>query len=157
MLKELQFLLALPFIKFWAEFTKDSQIIDFLDTFLLNVRKHNDVYKLQVAVESVHNQEEKKGQQDDSEEEEYKGDVDMIRMQLNQVLGVVLKIFYRLSKPVESEEDQFPLHIYREMIYKNFIFDMAKLYDIIAIYGQSNPETVKSIVANVFENDKRYV
>ena len=43
------------------------------------------------------------------------------------------------------------------MIYKNFIFDMAKLYDIIAIYGQSNTETVKSIVANVFENDKRYV
>ena len=152
-------MLSLPFIKFWAEFTKDSQIIDFLDTFLLNVRKHNDVYKLQIAVEeTVHNQEEKKGEKQESdEEEEYKGDVDMIRKQLNQVLGVVLKIFYRLSKPVESEEDQFPLHIYREMIYKNFIFDMAKLYDIIAIYGQSNTETVKSIVANVFENDKRYV
>ena len=152
-------MLSLPFIKFWAEFTKDSQIIDFLDTFLLNVRKHNDVYKLQIAVEeTVHNQEEKKGEKQESdEEEEYKGDVDMIRKQLNQVLGVVLKIFYRLSKPVESEEDQFPLHIYREIIYKNFIFDMAKLYDIIAIYGQSNTETVKSIVANVFENDKRYV
>ena len=151
-------MLALPFIKFWAEFTKNSQVIDFLDTFLLNVRKHNDVYKLQIAVEeTVHNQEERKGEKSDSEEEEYKGDVDMIRKQLNQVLGVVLKIFYRLSKSVESEDDQFPLHIYREMVYKNFIFDMAKLYDIIAIYGQSNPETVKNIVANVFENDKRYV
>ena len=30
--------------------TKDSQIIDFLDAFLLNVRKKNDVYKLQAGV-----------------------------------------------------------------------------------------------------------
>ena len=45
-IKELQYFLNLPFIKFWAEIVKDSQIIDFLDDFLLNVRKHNDVYKL---------------------------------------------------------------------------------------------------------------
>lgn len=76
MLKELQFILNLPFVKFWYEITKDSQIIDFLDGFLLNVRKHNDVYKLQIAVETVHNQEENKGE----EVEEYKGDVDMIRL-----------------------------------------------------------------------------
>ena len=38
------------FVQFWAEVTKDSQIIDFLDAFLLNVRKINDVYKLQVGV-----------------------------------------------------------------------------------------------------------
>ena len=43
------------------------------------------------------------------------------------------------------------------MVYSNYLFDMAKLYDIGAIYGRSNPVTVKSIVANVFENDKRYV
>ena len=34
---------------------------------------------------------------------------------------------------------------------------MAKLYDIVAIFGESNPETVKQIVSRVFENDKRYV
>lgn len=38
------------FVQFWAEVTKDSQVIDFLDAFLLNVRKINDVYKLQVGV-----------------------------------------------------------------------------------------------------------
>ena len=75
MLKELQFILSLPFIKFWAELTKDSQIIDFLDGFLLNVRKHNDVYKLQIAVEAANDQEENKSE----EEKEYQGDVDMIR------------------------------------------------------------------------------
>ena len=34
---------------------------------------------------------------------------------------------------------------------------MAKLMDISAIYGQSNKETVMVLIANVFENDKRYV
>ena len=43
-------MLNLPFVQFWAEVTKDSQVIDFLDAFLLNMRKRNDVYKLQVCV-----------------------------------------------------------------------------------------------------------
>jgi len=42
-------------------------------------------------------------------------------------------------------------------VYNNWLFDIAKLYDIIAVYGQSNPATVKSIVNGVFENDKRYI
>ena len=43
-------MLNLPFVAFWAEVTKDSQIVDFLDALLLNMRKRNDVYKLQVCV-----------------------------------------------------------------------------------------------------------
>ena len=50
LLQQLDYILSLPFPGFWAEVTKDSQIIDFLDAFLLNVRKKNDVYKLQIAV-----------------------------------------------------------------------------------------------------------
>ena len=46
----LEYILEKPFVKFWAEITKDSQVIDFLDAFLLNVRKKNDVYKLQAGV-----------------------------------------------------------------------------------------------------------
>ena len=34
---------------------------------------------------------------------------------------------------------------------------MAKLMDIAAIYSQSNEETVKKLISNVFENDKRYI
>ena len=44
--KELNYLIGLPFVKFWAEIVKDEQILDFLDDFLSNVRKHNDVLKL---------------------------------------------------------------------------------------------------------------
>lgn len=34
---------------------------------------------------------------------------------------------------------------------------MAKLYDIAAIFGPSNSETVQKLITNVFANDNRYV
>ena len=46
LIQELEYLLALPFVKFWAEVVKDSQVMDFLDAFLFNMRKRNDIYKL---------------------------------------------------------------------------------------------------------------
>ena len=47
MRKGLSYLVSLPFVKFWAEIVKDRQFLDFLDMFLQNMRKYNDVYKLQ--------------------------------------------------------------------------------------------------------------
>ena len=44
--QEVEYILSKSFVQFWAEVTKDSQVIDFLDAFLLNIRKINDVYKL---------------------------------------------------------------------------------------------------------------
>jgi len=46
LVQELEYLLVLPFVKFWAEVVKDTQVIDFLDAFLFNMRKRNDIYKL---------------------------------------------------------------------------------------------------------------
>jgi len=34
---------------------------------------------------------------------------------------------------------------------------MAKLFDLAAIFGPSNPKSVKIMISNVFENEKRYV
>jgi hypothetical protein len=31
------------------------------------------------------------------------------------------------------------------------------MYDIIAVYGNSNEVMVKAIISNVFENDKRFL
>lgn len=43
------------------------------------------------------------------------------------------------------------------MVYNNFLFDMAKLYDIAAIYGPENPQAVRLMIGKVFENDMRMV
>lgn len=42
-------------------------------------------------------------------------------------------------------------------MHDNWLIDVAKLFDIAAVFGQSNPDVVKIIVSNVFENDKRFV
>src|SRR5438067_1092546 len=76
---------------------------------------------------------------------------------MNKILDLVLRIFYRLSLTMESDQDYFSLPFYQRLVYDNWIFDMAKLMDIAAIYSQSNSDTVKKLIENVFENDKRYI
>ena len=155
--RELEFVLNKPFVHFWAEITKDSQVMDFLDAFLQNVRKRDDVDQLQFDVL------EKLGSRQSSMAEGAFNEGGVMTTQkllkncVNGLMQVVLKVFYRLSKPVESDSDYFPLSVYQELVYNNWIFDIAKLYDLIAVYGKSNTETVKSIINSVFENDKRYV
>jgi hypothetical protein len=39
--------LNLRFVQFWGYITKVPEIMSFLDEFLLNIRKHNDIYKVQ--------------------------------------------------------------------------------------------------------------
>jgi hypothetical protein len=51
-IKELEFLISLPFAKFWAHLTKTDRVQAYLDYFLANVRKVNDTYKLQVLASS---------------------------------------------------------------------------------------------------------
>ena len=38
----------MPFVEFWATITKFSVFMDFLDKFLLNFRKYNDLQKLMI-------------------------------------------------------------------------------------------------------------
>ena len=105
----------MPFPAFWAEVTKDSQIIDFLDAFLLNVRKKNDVYKLQIAVLDQLGARQSSAMMEDEGPEIEGGALTtkkLVRQHMNRLLSVVLKFFYRLSRPVESDTDYFPLPVY---------------------------------------------
>jgi hypothetical protein len=46
MKKDLEYILNLRFSKFWGAISKIPDLQRFLDDFLLNVRKHNDIYKI---------------------------------------------------------------------------------------------------------------
>lgn len=62
---------------------------------------------------------------------------------MNSILTKVLKVFFRLSQNMGQEDNEyFSPQFYNDMVYKNDIFDMAKLFDIAAIYGKSNPSSV---------------
>ena len=49
--KELEFLTELPFATFWAYAAKVPDFINFLDVFLQNIRKYNDLEKLQIDLD----------------------------------------------------------------------------------------------------------
>ena len=76
---------------------------------------------------------------------------------MNHILDLVLRIFFRLSKKQEREGGFFSEKFHQNLIYDNWIFDMAKLVDLAGIYQQSNGDTVKELIQNVFESNLRYI
>ena len=114
----------------------------------MNVRKHNDIYKI-LTLEFTESQ---KQEAISSNNINYQ-----IKESMSKLLDVVLRMYYRLSFSKESEENFLSLQFYNKVVYDNWIFDMPKLVDLAAIYGKSNSQIVASIISNVFENDKRYV
>lgn len=44
-----------------------------------------------------------------------------------------------------------------DLIYQNYLIDIAKLYDIAAIYGPLSPDQVRKLFLAVFESDNRYL
>jgi hypothetical protein len=144
--RDLEYILNLKFSHFWGLIIKVPEVQRFLDEFLANVRKHNDIYKIQFE-----QQYELSKQTDDLSVNQ------QIKEAMNKLLNLVLRLFYRLSLSMETEDHYFSLAFYQKLVYDNWIFDMAKLIDIAAVYGKSNSETVQKIITNVFDNDKRFV
>ena len=54
--QDLEYIMSLRFTHFWGLITKQPDIPHFLDEFLGNVRKHNDIYKLQFMDVIIKNQ-----------------------------------------------------------------------------------------------------
>ena len=100
--------------------------MEFLDNFLMNVRKDNDIYKLQLSAEKA-----------DMSPELTRSETSgfHVQSQLNSLLELVLRIFFRISNRVEDEELELPLDFYQKLLYNYKLFDMAKLFDLAAIFG----------------------
>jgi hypothetical protein len=73
------------------------------------------------------------------------------------MLDLVLKVFFRLSLTIESDDEYLSVAFYSKIVYDNWIFDMAKLLDLAAVYGKSNASVVQKIILNVFDNEKKFV
>jgi hypothetical protein len=65
-----------------------------------------------------------------------------VKSYVTKILNAIFKILFRLSSNMESETEYFPLEFYRNLVYENQIFDIAKLLDIAAIFGSGNNKIV---------------
>ena len=94
---EVEYLVHLPFVHFWAEITKDTQVMDFLDALLSNVRKRNDVYKLQLNLLEQLGSRQSSHQPHHMEEDGVLTTQKLVRIHFNRLLEAVLKVFFRVS------------------------------------------------------------
>jgi len=58
---------------------------------------------------------------------------------------------------MESETEYFPLEFYRNLVYENQIFDIAKLLDIAAIFGSGNNKIVNQLISNVLDLGPKFM
>ncbi len=63
--KDLQFILDLSFTQFWALMARTPDLSRFLDEFLQNMRKHNDIFKVEHLYQFDSNRQPSKDIQDD--------------------------------------------------------------------------------------------
>ena len=99
---EMNNVLDMPFVEFWANIVKRSNVINFLDALLMNMRKNDDIYKLVVESEARVDVSLKRSLSFGSK----------VKSHMIEVLQLVLRLFFRLSSNMESENEFFPLEFY---------------------------------------------
>ena len=72
----------------------------------------------------------------------------------------LLRLFFlvciRMATHKESKDHHISPHMFGEIIYENFIFDIPMLMDFCALYGSSNETIVKKMVSNIFTQQPKY-
>lgn len=132
-------ILRLRFHVFWSQFIYDEKVRRCLDTYLRYCQRAYDV-----------NEESRAGlENNDSQAEEE-------RNLTRQISRRVLATYVRLSRPEETETDYISDGKFAQVIYQENIFDIPKLIDLCAIYGDCNRMTVTKIVHSVFSRQPLY-
>ena len=88
--KELQHISELPFAKFWAYMVSIPAIMAFLDGFLQNVRKYNDLEKMQIDLDQSFGLDTSKLSSSGEDIQQ------QLKRQVNRQLRSVFTIFFRL-------------------------------------------------------------
>ena len=58
---------------------------------------------------------------------------------------------------MEGSREYFSLDFFRDLVYNKQLFDIAKMIDLTAIYGQGNNEMTKNLIQNIFDLEPRFV
>lgn len=69
----------------------------------------------------------------------------------------VFVVFARLATPRESPTAFISEAVYADLLYENWIFDMAKLVDLASIYAASNAARLAEMVRSIFALQPKYL
>ncbi|XP_069817557.1 activating signal cointegrator 1 complex subunit 2 [Dendropsophus ebraccatus] len=128
-LKDLKWLLALPYDLFWCQVVYDESLQKCLDSFLSCApRRYDRHLPLPPAVQNV---------QDDLHRH-------------------VFLTFLRMSTHKESKDHHMTPSVFGEILYNNFLFDIPKLLDICVLFGKGNSALLQKMIGNIFQQQPSY-
>ena len=54
------------------------------------------------------------------------------------------------------QEHHITPHVFGEILYENFVFDIPKIFDLCVLYGEGNGPLLTKIVDNIFTQQPKY-
>ncbi|CAK0806170.1 unnamed protein product [Prorocentrum cordatum] len=137
---QLRQVLRMRFNVFWSQVLHDGQFRRCLDSYLRFCLRRHDVGL---------------GQGEQQDDEDTMGDEEEQKLS-REISRRVLAVMIRLSRPQETTHDFISEDKYAEFIYEKRIFDIPKLIDLCAVYGDANRDTVTKLVHSVMSCQPRY-
>ncbi|KAG7210834.1 hypothetical protein KM043_012319 [Ampulex compressa] len=129
-IEDLNWLLCLPFYKFWSNVVYNPSILDTLVSFL---QEAPPFYAL----------------------ENFPRSSEMLE-QLEELRRCVLVIFTRLITNKESPMEYMNRPFFGKLLYDNYIFTIPIIFDLCQLYGRENGETIEKILKCIFELQPLY-
>ncbi|CAI9737259.1 activating signal cointegrator 1 complex subunit 2-like [Octopus vulgaris] len=128
--EDLHWLLTQPHDKFWSQVVFDVSLHKLIDSYLESAPRPYDPIYNQLTLDA--------------------------RELQNEVHRRIFLTCVRMATHKESKENFLTPSIFGEIIYKNFIFDIPKLMDLCALYGQGNRQLLSKMVGNIFKQQPKY-
>lgn len=128
--EDLHWLLSQPHDKFWCQIVFDESFHQLIDSYLKSAPRPYDIMYSQMTSE--------------------------LREPHNEVHRKVFMTCVRMATYKESKEDFITPSVFGEILYENFIFDIPKIMDLCALYGQGNGQLLSKMITNIFREQPKY-
>ncbi|KAG8178093.1 hypothetical protein JTE90_017442 [Oedothorax gibbosus] len=128
--EDLQWILKLPYHRFWSQVIYDESLHKCLESYLSQSPRDYDLVGLHLK--------------------------DELLVPLKNIHKLVFLVYLRMSTYKESKNNHMTPEAFGNIIYDNFIFDVPKLMDLSALYGLHNLAIVSKMVQNIFSTQYKY-
>ncbi|XP_072048845.1 activating signal cointegrator 1 complex subunit 2-like [Amphiura filiformis] len=69
---------------------------------------------------------------------------------------LIFMVFLRMATYKESKEHSITPHVFGEILYDNFLFDIVKIMELCVLYGGGNDKLLSKMVENIFTQQPKY-
>jgi activating signal cointegrator complex subunit 2 len=130
--EDLQWLLRQSYAQFWCQMVWDESLQGLIDSYIQNAPRTHD------------------GTADILNDSSPLGELE------KDLYRLVFMVLLRTATHRESKKEFMEGETFGGIIYENWLFDIPKLFDIVAVYGGGNKSLVAKMVGNIFRHQASY-